>query len=105
MLIQQIRNDTIKIRYGGLTFLIDPWLQDKDTGFSAPSMRPEMQGIRCPMNALPGTPESILKDVDYCLVTHLHFDHFSPDFLPRDLRIMAQNNEDAEKIREMGRYL
>ena len=102
MLIQQIRNATIKIRYGGLTFLIDPWLQDKDTGFSAPSMRPEMQGIRCPMNALPGTPESILKDVDYCLVTHLHFDHFSPDYLPPDLRIIAQNHEDAEKIREMG---
>lgn len=25
---------------------------------------------------------------DYCLVTHLHFDHFSPDYLPRDLLTM-----------------
>ena len=48
------------------------------------------------------TPESILKDVDYCLVTHLHFDHFCADYLPRDLRIVAQNREDAEKIRQMG---
>ncbi len=61
-----------------------------------------MQGVKCPMNALPGSPESILRGVDYCLVTHLHFDHFSKDYLPRDVRLIAQNHEDAEKIREMG---
>ncbi len=102
MVIQQIRNATLKIKYGGITFLIDPWFQDQGTGFSAKAVRPEMQGIKCPMNALPDTPESILKDVDYCLVTHLHFDHFCPDYLPSSLRIIAQNPEDAGKIREMG---
>lgn len=102
MVIQQIRNATVKIKYGNVTFLIDPWLQDQGTGFSAKAIRPEMQGIKCPMNALPDTPESILKDVDHCLVTHLHFDHFCPDYLPQGLRIIAQNHEDAEKIREMG---
>lgn len=50
MIIQQIRNATIKIIYGGITFLIDPWLQDQGTGFSAKAVRPEMQGIKCPMN-------------------------------------------------------
>ena len=54
------------------------------------------------MNALPDSPESILKGVDYCLVTHLHFDHFSVDYLPRDLRIIAQTHEDAEEIRNPG---
>ena len=102
MIIQQIRNATLRIEYGGNTFLIDPWLQDQGTGFSAKAVRPEMQGIKCPMSALPDSPESIVKGVDYCLVTHLHFDHFSVDYLPRDLRIIAQNHEDAEKIREMG---
>ncbi len=102
MIIQEIRNATLKIEHGNITFLIDPWLQNQGTGFSANAVRPEMQGIKCPMNALPSSPESILKDVDYCLVTHLHFDHFSPDFLPLNLRIIAQNNEDAEKIRRMG---
>ncbi len=102
MIIQQIRNATLKIRYGNITFLIDPWLQDQGTGFSAKTVRPEMQGIKCPMNALPDSQENILRDVEYCLVTHLHFDHFSPDHLPRDLKIIAQNNEDAGKIREMG---
>ena len=102
MIIQQIRNATLKIEYGGITFLIDPWFQDQGTGFSAKAVKPEMQGIKCPMNALPDTPENILKDVDYCLVTHLHFDHFCPDYLPKDLRIIVQNHEDEEKIRERG---
>ena len=102
MYIQQIRNATLKIKYGSCTFLIDPWFQDQGTGFSAKTVKPEMQGIKCPINALPDAPGSILKDVDYCLVTHLHFDHFSPDYLPLDLKIIAQNKEDAEKLREMG---
>ena len=53
MIIQQIRNATIKIRYGNITFLIDPWFQDQGVGFSAKAVKPEMQGIKCPMNALP----------------------------------------------------
>ena len=102
MYIQQIRNATLKIMYGGITFLVDPWLQDQGSGFSAKAVNPEMQGIKCPLNALPDSPENILRNIDYCLVTHLHFDHFSPDYLPQDLRIIAQNRMDAEKIREMG---
>lgn len=102
MIIQQIRNVTLKIEYDGITFLIDPWFQDQGTGFSAKAVKPEMRGIKCPMNALPDSPENIVRDVDYCLVTHLHFDHFCPDYLPRDLRIIAQNQGDAEKIRQLG---
>ncbi len=102
MIIQQIRNATLKIEYSGIFFLIDPWLQDQGVGFSAKAVRPEMQGIKCPMNDLPDRPENIVSGVDYCLVTHLHFDHFCPDYLPGDMRIIAQNHEDAEKIRQMG---
>lgn len=102
MIIQQIRNATLKIQYGGVMFLIDPWLQDKATGFSVNAVRPEMQGINCPMNDLPDTPENILQGVDCCLVTHLHFDHFSSDYLPKDLKIIAQNKKDARNIRDMG---
>ena len=49
MRIQQIRNATLKIEYAGQTVLLDPWLQDKGTGFSANAIRPEMQGVKCPM--------------------------------------------------------
>ncbi len=102
MIIQQIRSATLKIRYNSIGFLVDPWLQDQGTGFSVNAFRPEMRGIRCPLEALPDTPENILEDVDYCLVTHLHFDHFSPDYLPADLKIIAQNKEDAKKLQQMG---
>ena len=44
MIIRQIRNATIKIRYSSITFLIDPWLQDQGTGFSAKAVKAEMQG-------------------------------------------------------------
>lgn len=102
MYIQQLRNATIKIRYDGIVFLIDPWLQDKGTGFSAKTVRSEMQGVKCPMNELPEIPSKILEDVNYCLVTHLHFDHFSPDYLPKDLKIIAQDKADADAISTMG---
>ena len=59
MIIQQIRNATLKIEYNGISFLIDPWLQDQGSGFSVIAVRPEMQGIKCPMNALPDSPETL----------------------------------------------
>lgn len=102
MQIRQVRNATLKIKYCGITFLIDPWLQDKGTGFSAKAVRPEMQGVKCPMNELPDTPEKVLTDVDCCIVTHLHFDHFTPDYLPRDLKIITQNRADAETLQSHG---
>ncbi|MER0123335.1 MBL fold metallo-hydrolase [Streptococcus sp. ZJ93] len=102
MYIQQIRNATIKIKFAGTIFLIDPWFQDKGTGFSAKAIRPNMLNVKCPMNELPESPENILKDVDYNLVSHLHFDHFSADYLPKNIKIIAQNKEDADEIRSMG---
>ena len=60
MIIQQIRNATLIIKYSSGTFLIDPWLQDQGTGFSAKAVRLEMQGIKCPINdgrlTFPGIP-------------------------------------------------
>ena len=53
----------MKIEYGSITFLIDPWFQNQGSGFSAKAVRPEMQGIKCPMSALPDSPESVLKGV------------------------------------------
>lgn len=102
MKIQQIRNATMKINYGGVTFLLDPWLQDKGTGMTAPTVRPEMHGIKSPLNALPVPPEEILRRVDYCLVTHVHPDHFTKDYLPNSIKILVQNNADGEKVKASG---
>lgn len=92
----------MKIIYGGVTFLLDPWLQDKGTGMSAPTVRPEMSGVKSPLDALPFSPEEILSGVDYCLVTHVHPDHFTEDYLPKSMKVMVQNNADCDKVKASG---
>lgn len=102
MKIQQIRNATLKINYGNQMILLDPWLQDKGVGFSAPAVKPEMNGVRNPMNDLPMMPQKILDGVDFCLLTHIHPDHFTGDYLPKWIKIVVQNEEDEKTIRTMG---
>lgn len=102
MRIQQIRNATLKIEYGDQTILLDPWLQDQGTGFSASAIRSELRGVRSPLNALPMTPEEILAGVNFCLVTHIHPDHFTPDYLPKGMRIIVQNEKDRQGANSMG---
>ncbi len=102
MKIQQIRNATLKIEYGDQTILLDPWLQDQGMGFSASAVRAEMRGVRSPLNALPLTPDEILDGVNFCLVTHIHPDHFTPDYLPKRMRIIVQNEKDRQEANSMG---
>ena len=102
MKIQQIRNATLKITYGALTFLIDPWLQDKGSGFSAPTLRPEMAGLKTPLNDLPFSPEQVLAGVDHCLVTHIHPDHFTPEYLPKGIPLIVQDEADRNTAAGMG---
>ena len=97
MKVQQIRNATLKITYGGIVLLLDPWLQDRGTGFSAPTVKPKMEGLRGPLDELPMSPEEILKEVEYCLVTHVHPDHFTEDYLPKSIKILVQNDADCKR--------
>ena len=102
MEIQQIRNATLKIKYGDQTIFLDPWLQDQGTGFSANAVRSDMNGVRSPLNALPMMPDEILAEVDFCLVTHIHPDHFTADYLPQKMKIIVQNEEDRQEMESMG---
>lgn len=102
MKVQQIRNATLKITYGGIVLLLDPWLQDRGTVFSAPTVKPKMEGLRGPLDELPMSPEEILKEVEYCLVTHVHPDHFTEDYLPKSIKILVQNDADLQKIEALG---
>ena len=102
MIIQQIRNATLKIRYGAFTILLGPWLQDKGIGFSAEPVKEEMIGVKNPMNDLPLSPAEILNDVDFCLVTHIHPDHFTEDYLPNDIPVFLQNETDRRLAADMG---
>ena len=102
MKFQQIRSATAIITYGGVRFLIDPWLAPKDACPPIPgSPNPD---LRCPIHELPLPVEKIL-DVDAVIVTHLHFDHFDENavrVLPKDMPIFAQDEVDATTLSGYG---
>src|SRR6478752_2620945 len=89
--LTQVRNATLRIDYGGVRFLVDPVLADKDAypGFegTANSQR------RNPLVPLP-MPLASIVDVDAVIVTHLHPDHWDEAAkakLDKSLPIFAQN--------------
>ena len=62
MKFQQIRSATAIITYGGVRFLIDPWLSEKDAYPPIPgSPHPE---LRCPIHELPMPVEKIMETED-----------------------------------------
>ncbi|MFS0560926.1 MBL fold metallo-hydrolase [Terribacillus sp. 179-K 1B1 HS] len=103
MKIQQIRNATIVVNYAGKKILVDPMLAEKGTYPPFPNSARQDQNN--PIVDLPTSIENILKDVDAVIVTHLHLDHWddtAKDALPKDIKLFAQNEEDAALIRDAG---
>lgn len=100
---QQIRNATVKITYGGTTFLVDPMLAKKGAypGF-ADTYR---SNLRNPLVDLPESTDAVLKGVDAVIVTHTHLDHWDDaavKALPKDIPLFAQHDADAKLIRSQG---
>ncbi len=113
MRIQQIRNATLKIGYGGKTFLIDPWLMNKgalgtfaDKPFRCVS--PEKENVPMPMCELPMAREEILNGVDAYVVTHIHPDHIDMGpqgigaFLEKNTPVYVQDTADADIMVKSG---
>lgn len=117
MKIQQIRNATLKITYGGTTFLVDPWLCGKgELGSFAqipgqPYVIPDpvkMQ-ISMPLYDLPMDRDAVLSGVDFYIVTHIHPDHIdiAPDgtvgkYLDKQVPVLVQNAQDARVLEKSG---
>ncbi len=103
MKFQQIRGATVKITYAGKCFLVDPFFADKD---SFPPLEDSLHpDKKWPVVGLPLSPEEIIKDVDAAIITHLHPDHFdeaAAKALPKDIKLFAQDDYDAEHISAMG---
>ncbi|MEQ8906547.1 MAG: MBL fold metallo-hydrolase [Pseudomonadales bacterium] len=98
MNIQLIRNATLKVTYGGQTFLIDPYFAP---AFSQMSFGGKTKN---PVVDLPFSIEQILENVDAVIISHLHPDHFdeaAQKVLPKDTKIYCQPS-DARFIQEMG---
>lgn len=103
MKFRQIRSATATVTFGNVRFLIDPWFAPKDAFPPIPgSANPD---LRCPICELPFPPEKIAAETDAVIVTHLHFDHFdeaAARILPKTLPVFAQDETDAETLRERG---
>lgn len=100
--IQFIRNATLVLHYAGKRILMDPMFAPKDAypGFPG-TVNPE---VRNPTVEMPVEAESLL-NVDAVLVSHLHTDHwdrFAVHSLPKHLKILVQNEEDAETVKAQG---
>jgi L-ascorbate metabolism protein UlaG (beta-lactamase superfamily) len=107
MNIKQIRNATIVVEYAGKKFLIDPMLANK--GAYPPMPNPASnapQGDQnFPLESLPTSIDTIIKDINAVIVTHLHPDHWdeaAKEVLPKEIKLFAQNEEDASEIRKDG---
>ena len=102
LMVQEVRNATIKVGYGDVTFLIDPMLGAKGSYAAAPGALNEQ--LRNPLVDLP-IPVSEVVKADAVIVTHLHIDHWdeaAQKLLPKAMPIFAQNTEDAQRIRDTG---
>jgi predicted ester cyclase/L-ascorbate metabolism protein UlaG (beta-lactamase superfamily) len=102
VVFQQIRNATIKLTYGGTTFLVDPLLGKKEAypGFEGTYNSEK----RWPLVDLPMPVEEVMK-ADAIIVTHTHLDHWDDAArasLPKGATIFTQNAADAATIAKDG---
>lgn len=102
MKFHQIRSATAIVTYGGVRFLIDPWLGDKNTIPPLPGSPNE--GLSCPVHDLACSIEELLQ-VDAVIATHLHFDHFDEkafQVIPKTMPIFAQDEIDGAVLSQRG---
>lgn len=87
MELQQIRNATLRIKYGNNVIITDPYLADKHT---LPSVT---GGALNPIVALPFPQQNVIRGIDMAIISHLHNDHIdtaAERLLPSDLTILCQ---------------
>ncbi len=98
MKLKLLRNATLKLDYGGRTFLIDP---DFGPRHSRRSFTGRSQN---PMVDLPEPIEDIVAGVDTVIVSHLHADHFdevAKERVPKRLPVICRLG-DEEAIAQAG---
>ncbi|HHW7523091.1 TPA: MBL fold metallo-hydrolase [Mannheimia haemolytica] len=96
---QHIRNATAKIEYAGKTFLVDPYLAEKDR-YLLPNAKK-----RNPTLDMTVSIDEVLNGVDAVIVTHTHHAHWddvAQQRVPKNLPIFVQNAGDARLIRSQG---
>ena len=114
--IRQIRNATLRVRFGGVEFLIDPWLASKAEGmtfrkgpFASEVVDPAQLDIVMPMCELPMSVKDVLDCVDAYVLTHLHPDHFDMAAdgtagakLNKAVPLFVQNEDEVAVMKRSG---
>lgn len=98
MIIQQIRNSTLRIAYAGRQILTDPLLAEKHSMKSFANISPN------PLLDLPCPPEEVVAGIEMVLVSHLHPDHFDEQaekLLPKDIQVFCQPGDET-RLAEKG---
>ncbi|MGG1660470.1 MBL fold metallo-hydrolase [Brevibacillus sp. NRS-1366] len=101
MHIQVIRHATLKVTYGGRTFLVDPMLSAAE---ELPAVQNTPNQRANPLVDLPLSVEEVLAGVDALVVTHTHPDHLDEaavNKLPKHLPLFCQP-PDHEKLIQHG---
>jgi L-ascorbate metabolism protein UlaG (beta-lactamase superfamily) len=95
MKLQLIRNATLKIKYAGKVFVIDPFLAPKHTVPSFAGVSPN------PTVDLPCAPGEVVDGIEMVIISHLHPDHFDPvaqELLPNDVRMFCQPGDREQMV-------
>ncbi len=96
-----LRNATALLEYGGKRLLIDPSL---DPAGARPAIANTLNQRPNPLVELPSIWKQSISDLDACLVTHLHQDHFDATgarVIPTNTLMLAQP-EDVATLTERG---
>jgi L-ascorbate metabolism protein UlaG (beta-lactamase superfamily) len=85
-----VRHATLLLESSLGRIIVDPMLRAART---TPPIEDTPNPVWNPLVELPLQAEDVVRDVDLCIVTHLHSDHFddaAAGLLPRDLHILTQ---------------
>lgn len=116
MKIRQIRNATLRVTFGGVEFLVDPWLVSKAEGFTfgqgpfaSEVVDPAQLDIVMPMCELSMPLADVLAGVDAYVLTHLHPDHFDMASdgtagakLDKSVPLFVQNEREVGVMKKSG---
>jgi L-ascorbate metabolism protein UlaG (beta-lactamase superfamily) len=96
-----VRNATLLLEPNGKRILVDPMLRPAR---STPPIENTPNQVPNPLVELPSPAHELVRELDGCIVTHLHGDHFddaAAELLPRDLPIATQP-ESVDGLRARG---